>query len=96
MSFKATVNWLFNDIWCYLVVGCFDWKIGVFQQTIVRVYYILKLSTCSRGCAISFELQLPQTLLTSSGKLYQILSREEKFLRTVKLVLLLKCIITFL
>ena len=28
------VNW--NDIWCYLVIGCFDWKIGVFQQTIVR------------------------------------------------------------
>ena len=35
MSFKTTVNWLFNDV-CYLVIGCFNWKIGVFQQTVVR------------------------------------------------------------
>ena len=35
MPFKTTVNWLFNDI-CYLVMGCFDWKIGVFQQTVVK------------------------------------------------------------
>ena len=27
IPFKTTVNWLFNDIWCYLVIGCFDWKI---------------------------------------------------------------------
>ena len=32
MPFKTTVNWLFNDIWCYLLIACFDWKIGVFQQ----------------------------------------------------------------
>ena len=36
MSFKTTVNWLFNDLCCYLVIGCFDWKIGVFQQTDVK------------------------------------------------------------
>ena len=42
MLFKTTVNWLSNDIWCYLVIGCFDWKIDVFQQTVVRVYCILK------------------------------------------------------
>ena len=41
MPFKATVNWLFNDIWCYLVIGCFDWK--NFQKTVVRVYYILNI-----------------------------------------------------
>ena len=35
MPFKTEVNWLFN-IWCYLVIGCFDWKIGVFQQTVVK------------------------------------------------------------
>ena len=23
LSFKTTVNWIFNDIWCYLVMGCF-------------------------------------------------------------------------
>ena len=42
MPFKATVNWLFNDMWCYLVITFFDWKVGVFQQTVVRVYCILK------------------------------------------------------
>ena len=37
-----TINCLFNDVWCYLFIACFDWKIGVFQQTVIRVYYILK------------------------------------------------------
>ena len=36
MLFKTTVNCLFNDIWCYLLIGWFDWKIGDFQQTVVR------------------------------------------------------------
>ena len=31
----------FKDIWCYLAIGCFDWKIDVFQQAVLRVYYIL-------------------------------------------------------
>ena len=43
MSSKTTINWLFNDIWCYLFTACFDWKIVVFQKTFVRVYYILNL-----------------------------------------------------
>ena len=42
MPSKTTINWLSNDIWCYLFTACFDWKISVFQQTSVRVYYILK------------------------------------------------------
>ena len=41
MPSKTTINWLFNDIWCYLFIACFDWKIGIFQQTVVRVCYIL-------------------------------------------------------
>ena len=36
MLFKTTVNCLFNDTWCYLVIASFGWKIGVFQQTVVR------------------------------------------------------------
>ena len=24
MPSKITINWLFNDIWCYLVIACFD------------------------------------------------------------------------
>ena len=34
MPFKTTVTWLLSYIWCYLVIGCFDWKIDVFQQTV--------------------------------------------------------------
>ena len=30
---ETTVNCLFNDIWCYLVISCFNLKIGDFQQT---------------------------------------------------------------
>ena len=42
IRFKTTVNWLFNNMWCYLVIAFFDGKIGVFQQTVVRVYFFLK------------------------------------------------------
>ena len=35
MPFKATVNWLFNDIWRYLVIGYFS--------TVVRIYYVSKM-----------------------------------------------------
>ena len=31
MKFITIVNWLFNDIWCYLVIGCFGCKIAVLQ-----------------------------------------------------------------
>ena len=41
MPFKTTVHWFLNDIWRYIAIGCLDWKIGVFQQTIVRVYNIV-------------------------------------------------------
>ena len=40
ISFKTTVNWLFNDIWCYSVMGCFDWKINVFQQTVKKGFIV--------------------------------------------------------
>ena len=36
IPFKTTLNWLFNDVWCYLVIGSFDWKIGIIQQTVAR------------------------------------------------------------
>ena len=41
MPSKTTINWLLNDT-CYLFIVCFDWKVGVFQKTVVRVYYVLK------------------------------------------------------
>ena len=52
MPSKTTVNCLFNDKWCYLFIAYFDWKIGVFQQTFVRVYYILN----SLGCYFSIPV----------------------------------------
>ena len=52
ITFKTTVNWLLNDIWCYLVIGCFGWKIVVSQQTVVRVYNTLR----EWWCAISFKV----------------------------------------
>ena len=41
MPSKTAINRIFNDI-CYLFIACFDRKIGVFQQAIVRVFNILK------------------------------------------------------
>ena len=41
MPSKTKISVLFNDI-CYLSIAYFDWKIVVFQQTVVSVYYILK------------------------------------------------------
>ena len=30
-------------MWCYLFIAYFDLKIGIFQQTVARVYYILNV-----------------------------------------------------
>ena len=44
---ETTINWLFHDIWYYLFISFFDWKVAVFQQIVVRVYYILKITDAS-------------------------------------------------
>ena len=62
MPFKTTVNWLFYDIWRYLVIGCFDWKIDVFQQTVVRVCYILKAIRLSKGTLHWFRSDLSERI----------------------------------
>ena len=55
MPFKTTVKWLFIDMWGYLVIACFDWKIAVFRQTVVyiylttRVHYIFNLGETKIG-----------------------------------------------
>ena len=36
ISFKTAVNSLLNNMRYYLVIGSFDSKIGIFQQTVVR------------------------------------------------------------
>ena len=45
MPSKTTINWLFNNIWCYLFVAYFYRKVSGFQKTVVRVYYILNRLT---------------------------------------------------
>ena len=59
MPFKITVNWLFNDIWCYLVIGCFDWKNWRFS-----------LNSC-KGFIISLKIVLMNivTILMMSAKM---------------------------
>ena len=47
MPFKTTVNWVFNDIH-YLVIGSVDCKIGVFEQRVIKVYYVLKSPATKR------------------------------------------------
>ena len=44
MPFKRTVNWLFNDIWCYLVIGCFEGKLAF--STNSSKGFILSLIDC--------------------------------------------------
>ena len=44
----------------------------------ISSYLTFKLSTRTRGCTISFELQLSQTLLSPYAKLYQDLPKKEK------------------
>ena len=36
MPFKTALNSLFNDIWCYLIIGSFGRKIGILKQTVAR------------------------------------------------------------
>ena len=49
MPSKTKVHRIFNAIWRGLFFACFEFKIGVFQQTVVRARcYILK---CNRSIA---------------------------------------------
>ena len=41
IPFKTTVDWQFNNMCYYLAVAFFDWKIGVFQQTVVSVVLMI-------------------------------------------------------
>ena len=59
LRLKTTINWLFNDISCYLFIACFDWKINVFQQTVIRVYYILKC------CCVIFLMVDPRPIYSA-------------------------------
>ena len=65
MSFKTTVNWVFNDK-CYSVIGYFDWKIGIFQVTVVRVSCILKTYTLLDASSRYFK-SLAEIFLKHNG-----------------------------
>ena len=50
---KTTVNWLFYDIWWYLVIGCFNWKIFVFQDSCKCLLYpelVIDCWKCNNYC----------------------------------------------
>ena len=38
---KTTANWLFNEIWCYLVIAYFDWKNRQFWLFIISLNSLL-------------------------------------------------------
>ena len=76
MPFKTTLNWLFNVIWCSLVIGSFNQKIAVFQ----RVYYILNVRLrdwdqaqylCT-GMALKYRKQADADLQYQMKLLYQL------------------------
>ena len=70
MLLKTRINWLFNDIWCYLVIGTFDYIIAVFQQTVVSVYYILKPISCWHGHWNCFNERFDCTLNNAAASSY--------------------------
>ena len=55
MPFKTTLHWLFDDIWRCIGIGCLNWKIGVFQQTVVRVFNILNPDPNKQAQEIHFS-----------------------------------------
>ena len=65
MPSKTTVNFLFNDILCYFFIACFDLKIDVFQQAVVKIYHILKPGILDT--LVSHKEIIEQTLLEVSA-----------------------------
>ena len=70
MPSKTGVNWLYNDIWCYLSSACFDWKIGIFQQAVVRVYYILNWIKAFESLSVDSRVDLLNETLTNIFRNY--------------------------
>ena len=54
MPFKTTVNWLFNDTWCYLVMGCFDWKIWRFSTLSCKGFIVSIMEKLINTIIIAF------------------------------------------
>ena len=71
MPSKTTINRLFNEIWCYLIIACFEWKIDVFQQTVVRDYFTLKKLVIERVYSLlgSLTISICQVQFIIAGKL---------------------------
>ena len=56
-------------MWCYLVIAIFDWKIDVFQKTVVRVYCILKCWQWNKLRRWKFNISLKWNKLRRLDKL---------------------------
>ena len=64
MPSKTTINWLFNDIWHYLFIACFDWKIGFFNKQLYGFIISLNLSCYNfKGLYMSMNVPLVSKLL---------------------------------
>ena len=65
-------------MWCYLIIGCFDWEIGVSKQTVVRVYHILKILTpkqmLQRLPIVLAQVKAGNTSANSLNEIRQIMS----------------------
>ena len=87
MPSKIAINWLFTNIWCYLLIASFDWKIVVFQQTVLRVYYILNSFVCSKKKNYLKKVDivnLIEIIETSVGAIKYCLGIQSKRLRYTK------------
>ena len=97
MPFKTTVNYIgylmiYYIIWslvvliCYLVIGCFDWKVVVFNKQLQGVYCILKLLL---QLCLFLEMITPK-LPTSSKLTIKTLEQGVKYVQSFLLLTLIK------
>ena len=58
-------------MWCYLVIDSFDWKIVLFQQTVIGVYYILKDVQAAKMFALDCASKVADAYYAKLDKLKQ-------------------------
>ena len=92
MPFATSINGLFNNMWCYLVIAFFDWKIGVFQQTVVTVYCILNYDNKIDDNKIIIKLKMKNynAILTEKQEKYHIVLNYDNKIDDNKIMMKLK------
>ena len=79
-------------MWCYLVIAFFDWKIGVFQQTVVTVYCILNHDNKIDDNKIIIKLKMKNynAILTEKQEKYHIVLNYDNKIDDNKIMMKLK------